>query len=64
MKQINKISCFEYIINIFIPMPQCPYDNIADLRANTNIKFLIIDFTLPMNWVSLKLGRIAYSKPG
>lgn len=64
MSQINKINSSEYIMNIFIPMPQCPYNNIADLRAYTNIKFLITDFTLLMNWVSLKLNRIEYNKSG
>lgn len=64
MSQINKINSLEYIMNIFIPMPQCPYNNIADLRAYTNIKFLITDFTLLMNWVSLKLNRIEYNKSG
>lgn len=41
----------KHITNIRIPMPQCP-DNITDLRAHTNIKFLITDFTLLMNWIS------------
>lgn len=64
MNQITKINGFEYIINIFIPMPQFPYNSIGDLRAYTNIKFLITDFTLLMNWVSLKLGRTEYNKSG
>lgn len=64
MNQINKINNSEYILNIFIPMPQCPYNNITDSRAYTNIKFLITDFTLLMNWVSLKLSRIEYNKSG
>lgn len=45
MNQIKKINGFEYIINIFIPIPQCPYNNITELRrVNTNIKFLIPEF--------------------
>lgn len=64
MNQINKVNGSEYTINIFIPMPRCPHNNPADLRAYTNIKFLITDFTLLMNWVSLKLGRIEYNKSG
>lgn len=42
----------KYITNILISMPHCPDNNIADLRAHTNIKFLITDFTLLMNWIS------------
>ena len=64
MNQINKINSLEYIMNTFIPMNQCPYNNITDLKAYTNIKFLITDFTLLMNWVSLKLSRIEYNKSG
>lgn len=64
MNQINKISSSEYVMKIFIPMPQCPYNNIADLRASTNIKFLTIDFRLLMNWVSLKLNRTLYNTSG
>lgn len=39
MNQINKINDLKYIINIFIPMPQYSYNNVADSRAQTTLNF-------------------------
>ena len=68
MNQIKKINGFEYIINILIPIPQCPYNNIAELRrVNTNTKLWIREFHTPdklgkseirKNWVYNKSGLI------
>lgn len=51
----------KYITNILIPMPQCPDNNITDLRAHTNIKFF--NQISHCWWTGyLKLSKIEYNK--